>query len=147
MPKLVTHIQNIALHKEISTKEVKAVVKELLWKKAPEIDMMPAEFFQACWEDIGLYMVEFIKEVFFKGYLPKKINTSNILFIPKIRDLSLITNYQPISLLNPIYKIIAKVLANKLITNLPQSIQKSQKRFIKGTCIYDNVFLATKAMA
>lgn len=57
-----------------------------------------------------------------------------------------LTNYRPISLLGTIYKILAKLMANRLIDLLPKWIKPSQTAFVKGRCIFDNVFLAYESM-
>ena len=49
--------------------------------------------------------------------------------------------YRPISLLNIEYKIISKVIANRLGTVLPNIIGIDQTSAIKGRSIFDNIHL------
>ena len=49
-----------------------------------------------------------------------KINRTNITLVPKTKNPTKITEFRPISLSNVIYKLISKVLANRLKTILPQ---------------------------
>lgn len=44
------------------------------------------------------------------------------------------------------YKLLAKVLANRMQGNLPLWIKASQTGFVKDRYILDNVFLAYEAM-
>lgn len=53
----------------------------------------------------------------------------------------------PISLCNVIFKIITKVLANKLKTILPDIISPSQGAFVVGHLISDNSMLAFSSTA
>jgi hypothetical protein len=56
-----------------------------------------------------------------------------------------VKDFRPISLVSGIYKIIAKVLANRLKIVLENMISKSQNAFIKGrqmTQILDSVLIA-----
>ena len=54
-----------------------------------------------------------------------EINRTNITLIPKIKNPTKMTNFRPISLSNVIYKLISKVLANRIKTILPQIITEN----------------------
>jgi hypothetical protein len=104
--------QNRALEREVTLEEIHKAIRSLPTGKAPRLDLIPSKFFQQSWTIVGLDMVELVKEVLASDSLPKQLNTNRITLVPKSGNLSLITNYRPISLLNIVYKIIAKILAN-----------------------------------
>ena len=52
------------------------------------------------------------------------------------------SDFKPIALCKIVYKIIAKVIANRLKTILPSIISDNQSAFIPGKFITDNIMLA-----
>ena len=71
---------------------------------------------------------------------------AKIALLPKSDDRIRVQNYRPISLLNTLYKIVAKVYANRMKPLLHHWILPSQTGFVPNICILDNVFLAFEAI-
>lgn len=83
-----------------------------------------------------------IESFFTSEFILKKLNATFITRIPKIEYPQAASDYRPISLSNIIYKIMSKILANRLKKFLPSIISPYQAAFIKGRQISDNVFIA-----
>ena len=62
----------------------------------------------------------------------KSLNASLLAIIPKKVDAVAIKDFQPISLVSGIYKIISKELANRLRRVAHGLISDSQNAFVKG---------------
>ena len=75
---------------------------------------MNAFFFQKLWQVVVDNVVTVVLDYLNSGIMILGINHSNIVLIPKVKTLEKISDFRPISLCNVIYKIISKVLANRL---------------------------------
>ena len=78
------------------------------------------------------------------GFILESINTTFISPIPKIQNPKKVSNFRPIILCNVFYKLIAKVLVNRLELVLPYVVADSQSAFLLGCLITDNVLVAFK---
>lgn len=76
------------------------------------------------------------------AHLDEAINVTNIAMIPKVKDQRCVIDFRPISLCNILYKIISKVLANKLKKILAMIISQNQSTLLPGRLITDNILAA-----
>lgn len=114
--------------------------------KALEPDGMTPGFCQKHWSIVGDGVCKGIRYVLQSACILRKINFMHITLIPKIKDPTEMTHLRPTSLCNVLYKIAAKVLANRLKYVLPHTISPMHSAFIPGRLISDNSLVAAEVV-
>ena len=80
------------------------------------------------------------------GSIPPSINQTFITLIPKVKSLVRVLEYRLTALCNILYKLISKVLANRLEKILPCVISESQSAFQSNKAILDNILVAFETL-
>lgn len=93
--------------------------------KAPGPDWYSAQFFKSTWNTVGPLLVEAVREFFDTGHLLKKWNTIILTVIPKFAQAQDVGDFRPIVCCNVIYKVISKVLSNRLAPVLENILDKA----------------------
>ena len=135
----ITLEQKVHLEKDITEEEIKKVIKKLPRNKTPGEDGLPSEFYQIFWIDIKKYLVQSFKYSFDNEELSITQRRGILSLIPKKTNPLKLKNWRPISLLNQDYKILAKLLAERIKICLPHLIDEDQSGFIKGRYIGQNI--------
>ena len=74
------------------------------------------------------------------------MNDTYICLIPKVKSPQKVTEFRPISLCNVVYRLISKILANRLKRVLDAVIDELQSAFVPGRLITNNVLVAFETM-
>lgn len=109
---------------------------------APGSDGFSGCVFTFCWDIVGNSVIAAIQNFFSSSKVLKASSTFLIALIPKSPNTSTFNDFRPISLLNFSYKIITKIMANRLSPILPHIISGHQAAFIKDRSIHDHIAMA-----
>ncbi|CAL1353160.1 unnamed protein product [Linum trigynum] len=142
IPRRVTSEMNDWLRRPFTVEEIEDALRHMGPLKAPGEDGFPAIFYKRNWDVIKEQVTEEILQALAEGKLPPKMNRTLICLIPKVKKPKSPKDYRPISLCNVSYKILSKVLANRLRTILHKLISETQSAFVPGRSIFDNVLAA-----
>ncbi|CAI5982803.1 unnamed protein product [Closterium sp. NIES-65] len=131
----------LQLGAEWSEEEVKAELKGLPLGKAPGQDGLPKEFFEHHWELLGPAVMKEVKGFESTGVLSEAFTTAVTILLHKKGDRCDLGNHRPITLLSFFYKLLAKVMANRIKLVLPRVISDKQFGFLPGRSLADAVSL------
>ena len=93
------------------------------------------------WEVVGEQVTKEVLEVLNGGPIPDGWNATMIVLIPKVPKPEKIKDLRAISLCNVLYKIVSKVLANRLKQILPEITAPTQSAFVPRRLISDNILI------
>lgn len=136
------------LGRPLSLSELGEAIKSCKKNKTPGGDGLPVELYLALWEVIGHDLLEVYNELLDNGKMPASLREGVITLIYKKKGDRLdIKNWRPITLLGVDYKLLAKVMANRLKTVIAEVIDPDQTCAIPGRKISDTLCLVRDAIS
>ncbi|GJR38028.1 RNA-directed DNA polymerase, eukaryota, reverse transcriptase zinc-binding domain protein [Tanacetum coccineum] len=99
------------------------------------------------WKLIDQDVVDAIMFFFSSGSFPRRCNSSFIALIPKTQDAKLVKYFRPISLIGIMYKIITKILANRLSLVISDIVSDVQSACISNRQILDGPFILNELLS
>lgn len=96
--------------------------------KAPGPDGSNGLFYQKNWETLKEDIYKMVQQFFDTSELELDFNATNVVVVPKVPMAESISQLRPISCCNFIYKIISKVIVNKLKPHMNGLISPNRVR-------------------
>ena len=138
----ITDDINTELTRPVTEQEIKDSVFAVPPSKAPGPDGFTAEFYQHFWPDIKQTIIDEVTRFFDRNELDESHNHTNLCLISKVGVPTSMSDFRPIALCNVSYKIISKILVNRLKNHLGGVISENQAAFVPGRMITDNAIIA-----
>ncbi|KAM6553278.1 hypothetical protein CsatB_014040 [Cannabis sativa] len=139
--KSISHSENEEMSRTPSVEEIKSAVFSLHPLKAPGPDGFSGCFFRKFWDIVGPCLCSSVQEAFETGVIDPRINNTFVCLIPKVEFALGVDQYRPISLCNFSYKVIAKILSNRMRPLMEELVSPFQSAFIPGRWIAESSIL------
>ena len=134
------------LEEVFSEEEIWTTISGLNGERAPELDGFPLAFWSFSWDFVKPEVLDFFKEFHEQGRFVRSLNATFLVLVPKNQNVEDLKDLRPISLVGGLYKILAKVLANRIKRVMGQVISPAQSAFVEGRQILDAVLIANEVV-
>ncbi|KAK3218473.1 hypothetical protein Dsin_012443 [Dipteronia sinensis] len=140
------HHTDNTLRLGVTNEEIRDICFSLHPNKASGLDGFNAHFFKKTWGIVVGDIINTVQEFFRTGHRLKELNTTILALVPKVPNPSRMMDFRPISCCNTLYKIIAKIIANRIKIILPNIISPPQSAFVARRRIGENILLVQELM-
>nr|GEX02355.1 RNA-directed DNA polymerase, eukaryota, reverse transcriptase zinc-binding domain protein [Tanacetum cinerariifolium] len=137
--------QQANLERNVSNDEIKSAVWYCGSNKSPSPDGFTFEFFRRYWKLLEHDIIAFVNDFFASSTFPQGCNSSFIALIPKIHDAKVV--YHLITLIGSLYKVIAKILVNRLSFVISGLISDIQSAFVSNREIFNGPFILNELLS
>ncbi|XP_042480703.1 uncharacterized protein LOC122061468 [Macadamia integrifolia] len=144
IPRVLQQVDIFHLDSLPGNAEIMKAVWALDPESSPGPDGFSGNFFRKCWSIVEGDVCNAVKAFFRTSRMPKGVNNTFLILIPKVDGAETLDKYRPLCMSNFFCKIISKVLAMRLERFLPRLISKEQGAFQKGKLIHDNISVASE---
>jgi hypothetical protein len=142
----VSEWENLMLVAPFSLEEIEDVVLRSDGKKSPGPDGFNFAFLKTFWQMLKGEVRIMFDQFHGNACLPKGLLSYFIALVPKVGRPSSLGEFRPISLLGCLYKIIAKVLAGRLVKVMDSVVATTQSTFVKGMNLVDGVMVVNEVI-
>lgn len=126
--------------------EILQALEQMGSLKSPGPDGFNVLFYKTYWSTVGDAVSTEVQCFFSTGKLKPALNHTFLVLLPKITSAFKVEQFRPISLCNVVYKLITKILADRLRPLLELIVNPSQAAFVPKRSISDNIIINHELM-
>jgi hypothetical protein len=138
-PSFVSTAEAAELYKPVTLSELKQILDKFKLERSPGPDGWTTEFFCFFFELVGPDLLQMVENTRITGKIVGSLNSTFLVLIPKESNPLSYSDFRPISLCNLIYKLISKVISNRIKPFLERRLSAEQLGFLRGRRIQDAI--------
>jgi hypothetical protein len=146
VPHIFTDEESDEVGKQVTLEEVEETISRMPKDKSHGLDGWTQELFHHFFDIMGNDLLGAIEESRISGKVIGSLNATFVALIPKDSKPASFNDFRPIALCNFVYKVILKIIANRLKGKLASGISSEQFGFLKDRMIFYVVGLAQECM-
>ncbi|PKA53843.1 Putative ribonuclease H protein [Apostasia shenzhenica] len=143
---LISSAQSSSLIKPVSLEEIYVAAHSLASNRAPGIDGITGSFVKRFWSITHTDFCVAISKFFETSIMPLRWKDTLVVLLPNVQNAHYPHHFRPINLCTTAYKIVVKILVNRMKEILGPLIAKEQAAFVPDRNIADNCILAQEVM-
>ncbi|WCJ21304.1 hypothetical protein M5689_003468 [Euphorbia peplus] len=146
IPTMVNSEDNDSLTCSPLDEEIKLSTFSMDRESAPGPDGFNGSFYHAFWDIIGYDVCRMVKFFFETGFVLPGLNSNVMVLLPKVEGAIEVEQFRPIGMSNFSFKIISKILADRLVIIAAKIVPNNQFGFIKGRSIHHCIAVASEGV-
>jgi len=145
LPVFTAHLHHLSQHQQdiltapFQLLELVAAIEATPASKSPGLDGLPYEFYRATHHLIGPHLLAAFTAGLQRGRLPATMLQGAVRLIPKVAGVPAASQFRPITLLGTDYKLLTKILCQRLLPLLPSVLKVAQLCSVEGRSIFDGI--------
>ncbi|GKV23692.1 hypothetical protein SLEP1_g33394 [Rubroshorea leprosula] len=143
---IISDADHASLLQLATLEEVQKALFSMKGLKSPGPDGISALFYQRHWDTVAGTFLEFVNQALLTGVFEPSLTKAYVALIPKEDSPDSIQKFRPISLLNVAYKVLSKIIVNRLRPHLQELVGPWQSSFVASRSTVDNIILTQEAV-
>uniref|UniRef100_A0A803PQY7 Reverse transcriptase domain-containing protein n=1 Tax=Cannabis sativa TaxID=3483 RepID=A0A803PQY7_CANSA len=138
--------ENASISRCLTVEEIRSVVFAMHPLKSPGPDGFSGIFYRKYWRIVGAKVCKIVQGFFEDQSVCPNLNHTFLCLIPKVTNASRFDQFRPISLCNFCYKIISRILTDRLKKVIDRLVSPFQSAFVPGRWIAECSMMAQEVL-